>query len=91
LRFREAIGALHDVVVSDLRYKPPDKSVLEAYNAEQKRIETELRGAVSKRTRAEIGASQPELPEPYSAELEKTVSPAPIRVLEEADRILQLL
>ncbi len=35
VRFREAIGALHDVVVSDLRYKPRDKSAYEAYKTEQ--------------------------------------------------------
>src|SRR5262249_58133129 len=46
LRFREAVGALHDVVVSDLRYKPRDRSALEAYNAEQKRRENELRSRV---------------------------------------------
>lgn len=35
LRFREAISALHDVVISDLRYKPRDKTGYEAYKAEQ--------------------------------------------------------
>ena len=29
LRFREAISALHDVVISDLRFKPRDKSAYE--------------------------------------------------------------
>ncbi|HEY1068147.1 MAG TPA: metal-binding protein, partial [Pirellulales bacterium] len=33
LRFREAISALHDVVVSDLRYQPRDKSVYLAWKA----------------------------------------------------------
>ena len=37
LRFREAIGALHDVVVSDLRYQPKDKSAYLAYLAENKK------------------------------------------------------
>ena len=36
LRFREAISALHDVVVSDLRYQPKDRSDYEAYLAEQR-------------------------------------------------------
>src|SRR5690242_18376484 len=31
LRFREAISALHDVVISDLRYQPRDKSAYQAY------------------------------------------------------------
>ena len=36
VRFREAMGALHDVVVSDLRYQPRDKTAYEAYKAEQR-------------------------------------------------------
>jgi hypothetical protein len=35
LRFREAMSALHDVVISDLRYKPRDKTAYESYRAEQ--------------------------------------------------------
>ena len=39
LRFREAMSALHDIVISDLRYKPRDKSAYEAYQAaEQERL-----------------------------------------------------
>lgn len=39
LRFREAISALHDVVINDLRFKPRDKSAYEAYKqAEQRRL-----------------------------------------------------
>jgi hypothetical protein len=71
LHFREAIGALHDVVVSDLQYKPRDKSALEAYNAEQKRRETELRTRVTQQARAAIRESMAELPASYMAELEK--------------------
>ena len=52
LRFREAIGALHDVVVSDLRYTPRDKSAYEAYKAEQNRREAELRRQVVSQTKA---------------------------------------
>ncbi|MBC8112695.1 MAG: SWIM zinc finger family protein, partial [Verrucomicrobia bacterium] len=33
--FREAISALHDVVVSDLRFKPQDKTAYKAWAAEQ--------------------------------------------------------
>ena len=71
LRFREAVGALHDVVVSDLRYQPRDKSALEAYNAEQKRRETELRTRVTKQARAAIQEAMAELPESYTVDLEK--------------------
>src|SRR5262249_30451418 len=71
LHFREAIGALHDVVISDLRYKPRDKSAYEAYKAQEKRREDELRRVVTKQARTAIHESLPELPEAYSVELEK--------------------
>jgi hypothetical protein len=70
LSFREAMGALHDIVVSDLRYKPPDRSGYEVYKAERSRREASLRQAVTKQARAAIYESMPELPEAYSAELE---------------------
>jgi hypothetical protein len=41
LRFREAVSALHDVVISDLRYAPRDKTAYEAYKAERARREGE--------------------------------------------------
>src|SRR4051794_34652450 len=47
LRFREALGALHDVVVSDLLDQPKDKSAYEAYRAEQKQREADLRRTVA--------------------------------------------
>src|SRR5437867_586456 len=31
LRFREAMSALHDVVISDLRFRPKDRSAYETY------------------------------------------------------------
>jgi hypothetical protein len=46
LRFREAIGALHDVVINDLRPQPKDRSAHDAYLAEQKDIENQLRSNV---------------------------------------------
>src|SRR5260221_6157 len=60
LRFREAISALHDVVISDLRFKQKDKSAYEAYKAEQKQREDALRRAVSKEVRAQALAQQVE-------------------------------
>lgn len=39
LEFREAISALHDVVVSDLRYKPKDKSAYKEWAARQEGID----------------------------------------------------
>ena len=35
LRFREAISALHDVVVSDLRFRPRDKTAYEEFKRQQ--------------------------------------------------------
>ncbi|MBN9298256.1 MAG: SWIM zinc finger family protein [Filimonas sp.] len=36
--FREAISALHDVVVSDLRFKPKDKTAYKEWAAEQEKL-----------------------------------------------------
>lgn len=46
--FREAISALHDVVVSDLRYKPKDRSEYKAWAA--RREETDWQAVVARRT-----------------------------------------
>src|SRR5882672_6888228 len=68
LRFREAISALHDVVISDLRFKEKDRSAYEAYKVEQKKREDAIRRAVSKEVRAQALAQQPE---PMPAGLEQ--------------------
>ncbi|MBM7118700.1 SWIM zinc finger family protein [Archangium primigenium] len=39
--FREAISALHDVVVSDLRFKPKDKTAYKAWAAQQEQVDLE--------------------------------------------------
>ena len=43
LRFREAISALHDVVVSDLRYVPKDETACEAFKKQMADYESRLR------------------------------------------------
>jgi len=43
LRFREAVSALHDVVVSDLKYRPKDHTAYREYLAEQQKREQALR------------------------------------------------
>jgi len=54
LRFREAISALHDVVISDLRFKKRDKSAYEAWKkAEAERVRT-LRSETAKQAKADI-------------------------------------
>jgi hypothetical protein len=52
VRFREAVGALHDVVVSDFRYQAKDKSAYEAYLADRRKREAEIRKSASSRARA---------------------------------------
>ncbi len=72
VRFREAMGALHDVVVSDLRYQPRDKTAYEAYKAEQRNREAGIRRQVESQERAAIlKQALPELPEGYVADLER--------------------
>ena len=42
IAFREAISALHDVVVSDLRFKPKDKTAYKAWAAQRNEIDWQL-------------------------------------------------
>src|SRR5881392_928644 len=58
LRFREAISALHDVVISDLRYQPRDKSDYQAYLEEQKQRETAIRRTVTTAAKQELQKQQ---------------------------------
>jgi hypothetical protein len=45
LRFREAVSALHDVVVGDLRFKKKDKTAYQEWKKEQARKDAEIRRA----------------------------------------------
>lgn len=58
LRFREAISALHDVVISDLRFQKKDKSAYQAYLAEQQQREAAIRSAAFKAKKSEIEAQK---------------------------------
>lgn len=58
LRFREAVSALHDVVISDLRYKPRDRSAWLAYLEEQKARAESLRSAAYQKTEKELEAQK---------------------------------
>ncbi len=60
LRFREAIGALHDIVISDLRYQPRDKSAYEAYQKAEKEREDAIRRAAYRTARSEWEARRGE-------------------------------
>jgi hypothetical protein len=54
LRFREAMSALHDVVISDLRFKKKDKTAYEQWKKEEAAKEARIRSEASKMKRAEL-------------------------------------
>ena len=58
LRFREAMSALHDVVVSDLRFKPRDKAAYEAWVANQKKEDARLQAAAYAHAKEELEAKR---------------------------------
>jgi len=61
ISFREAISALHDVVVSDLRYKPKDREAYKAWVAEQEQADLLQVMASGAAVREEARAVQKEL------------------------------
>lgn len=67
LRFREAICALHDVVISDLRFKPRDDAAYQAFLKEQETREAAIRTAAYQAKKAEL-KSHVELPMPPGLE-----------------------
>src|ERR671935_2766974 len=60
LRFREAVSALHDVVVSDLRYQPKEHADYQAYKAQQKEREAALRRGAAEAVREQLRAAEPQ-------------------------------
>ena len=61
IAFREAISALHDVVVSDLRFKPKDRTEYKEWRAKQDDIDWQLVAAQSKQVNDRIQTLQQEL------------------------------
>ena len=54
--FREAISALHDIVVSDLRFKPKDKTAYKEWAAKQELVDmAEISGQRADVARRKIG------------------------------------
>ena len=47
IRFREAMSALHDVVVGDLRFRKKDKTAYEAFKAQRAKEEADLRSKLA--------------------------------------------
>ena len=92
LSFREAVGALHDVVVCDLRYKAAGQDqLIEAYKAEEKRRESRAAHPGHTAGPGRDLESMAELPEPYFADLEKQYKRLCSGILEEAARVFQFL
>src|SRR5688572_16332137 len=58
IRFREAMSALHDVVINDLRYQPRDKSAYDKWKAEERDREQRLRREAARQALADIEAAK---------------------------------
>jgi hypothetical protein len=56
LRFREAMSALHDVVISDLRFKPRDRSAYQRWQAAERESQMRLRRQAVAQAREKIAA-----------------------------------
>jgi hypothetical protein len=63
VNFREAISALHDVVVSDLRFKPKDKTAYKEWAAQQHEIDWQLVAAQKQKSAAKLKELYTELQE----------------------------
>lgn len=61
IEFREAISALHDVVVSDLRFKPKDKTEYKEWAAQREQIDWQQVAAQKAEIAAKIKPLQDEL------------------------------
>jgi hypothetical protein len=71
LRFREAISALHDVVINDLRFKPRDKTAYEEWKKQQQAQLALLRREEVKRAKEEILKKRAEISPDLEKEFER--------------------
>src|SRR5262245_10873638 len=60
LRFREAVSALHAIVVSDLKFRPRDRSAYQAYLKRVQAREQSIRQFAHKQTREKLLAEEPQ-------------------------------
>jgi hypothetical protein len=60
LRFREAVSALHAIVVSDLKYKPKDRSAYQEYLKQVREREAAIRSMAFQKARKELHAAEVE-------------------------------
>lgn len=61
ITFREAISALHDVVISDLRFQPKDRTEYKAWREEQDKLDVQLYAAQRENLAERIAPLQAEL------------------------------
>jgi hypothetical protein len=66
LEFREAISALHDIVVSDLRFKPKDKTAYKEWAAQREEIDWQSVASRRSEVAGKIKVLQDELSQLYS-------------------------
>ncbi len=61
LRFREAISALHEVVINDLRFKPHDREAYELWKRDERQREAKIRTTEYQRLKQEVLAARPDI------------------------------
>jgi hypothetical protein len=64
LRFREAISALHDVVINDLRFKPRDRTAYEEWKKQQVAARQEMYRRELERAKKDVAAERGVAPSP---------------------------
>src|SRR5438105_2513918 len=74
LRFREAISALHDVVINDLRFEPRDKTAYEEWKREQASLKRSIYRRELDRAKKDLAArtGRPPMPAGFETLFEKT-------------------
>lgn len=73
LRFREAISALHDVVVSDLRFKKRDKTAYQEYKKQEANRSANIRREALAQAKAQILAQREAVPADFEKQFSKYV------------------
>lgn len=73
IRFREAMSALHDVVVGDLRFRKKDKTAYEAFKAQRAKEEAEIRRKLTSEAerQALANVTKTKLPPGFDREFKK--------------------
>lgn len=57
IRFREAISALHDVVINNLKFTPRDKTAYETWKKQQQQLEHSIRQQARRNAREELAVA----------------------------------